>query len=336
MNNQYLKVLITGGAGCIGMQVCKELTARGISVHIIDLPEQIVHIEKYLPSETKVYYGSILDCSSLRDAMAGCDSVVHLAAYLGVRRTETNRLRCLEININGTKNVLECAVQYDVKKIILASSSEVYGEPIENPITEQTFTQGKTVYAVSKLAGEELCKAYSQRYPQLSYAILRYFNTYGPFQIAQFVIPKFIRNVMENNPPMIYGNGQQLRGYCYARDTAWATVEALLSSKTNGEVFNIGNSATQTSLLDLANAVIKICGKEGKITPILQSSFQNTDRTREREIFNRFCDTTKVRNMLGFNPKVSLEEGIRMVLEYGSLSPKWETTDLVYTLDEWL
>jgi len=97
----YKNILVTGGAGCIGMQVCTELINRGFSVHLFDLPEQIKRVEKYILPEIKIYYGSVLDCSSLRDAMIGCDAIIHLAAYLGVRRTETNRLRCIEINVDG-------------------------------------------------------------------------------------------------------------------------------------------------------------------------------------------------------------------------------------------
>ncbi len=336
MDTIYNTVLVTGGAGCIGMQICNELSRRGINVHLFDLHEQIASVRNNIPGKTSIYYGSILDCSSLRDAMTGCDAVIHLAAYLGVRRTETNRLRCIEINISGTKNVLECAVQHRVKKIVFASSSEVYGEPIENPVTEKTITQGKTVYAISKLAGEELCKAYNQRYPELSYTILRYFNTYGPFQIAQFVIPKFIRNITSGKPPVIYGNGEQKRAYCYAGDTAYATIEALGNLKTNGEIFNIGNSSSLISLTDLAHLVIRSVGKDREITPIYQKKFRNTDRLRDREVFERVCDTSKIRELTGFIPKVSLEEGIKKVATYGVIYPKWETTDLDYTIDEWL
>lgn len=335
MQDPYKKVLVTGGAGCIGIQVCKELSQRGIPVCLFDLPEQISRVEKLLSPDMGIYYGSILDCSSLRDAMAGCDAVIHLAAYLGVRRTETNRLRCLEININGTKNVLDCAIQHRIKKIVFASSSEVYGEPLHNPVTEKAHTQGKTVYAISKLAGEELCKAYAQRYPELSYIILRYFNTYGPSQIAQFVIPKFIRNVMGNMPPIIYGDGKQKRSYCYSSDSAWATVEAMLNEKANSEVFNIGNSDSPLTLSELALLVIRLSGKEGTIKPQYQTQFINTDRSREREVFERFCDTSKARKILNFIPKVPIDEGIKKVLEHGVILPKWETTDLTYILDEW-
>ncbi|OGW56943.1 MAG: hypothetical protein A3D21_05145 [Nitrospirae bacterium RIFCSPHIGHO2_02_FULL_42_12] len=332
----YKNILVTGGAGCIGMQVCTELINRGFSVHLFDLPEQIKRVEKYILPEIKIYYGSVLDCSSLRDAMIGCDAIIHLAAYLGVRRTETNRLRCIEINVDGTKNILECAVQHRVKKIVFASSSEVYGEPAENPVTEKSTTQGKTVYAVSKLTGEELCKAFSQRYPELSYTILRYFNTFGPFQIAQFVIAKFIRNILEDKPPIIYGKGNQIRSYCYVSDTAWATVEALLNEKTNNEIFNIGNSKSLINLIDLAYLVIRLCGKDGKIEPRFQPQFKNTDRLQEREVFQRFCDTTKARLILGYEPKVSIEDGISNVLKFGTIYPKWESTDFDYTIDEWV
>lgn len=332
----YRKILVTGGAGCIGMQVCRELSERDIEVNLFDLPEQISRVREHILPDTGIFYGSILDCSSLRDAMVGCDGVIHLAAYLGVRRTETNRLRCLDININGTRNILECAIQHRIRKIIFASSSEVYGEPIENPVTEKTLTQGKTVYAISKLAGEELVKAYVQRYPELSYTILRYFNTFGPFQIAQFVIPKFIRNAMENKPIVINGEGNQIRSYCYASDTAWATVESLLSNKTDGEILNIGNDKSRIRLEQLASLIIRVCGKEGKIVPRYAKEFQNTDRLQNREVFERFCDTSKAHALLKYIPKISLEDGIGKVLEYGVISPRWETTDIDYTIDEWL
>lgn len=304
------RVLVTGGAGCIGIEVCKELAARGITTRLFDLPEQVRRTKGFIPLHTEVFLGSILDRSSLRDAMEDCDTIIHLAAYLGVQRTEENRLRCIEVNVDGTKNILDCAVQNRVNKIVFASSSEVYGEPSKNPITEDFSTQGKSVYAVTKLVGEELCKAYSQRYPELSHVILRYFNTYGLFQITQFVIPKFIENVINDKPPVIYGDGEQLRSYCYASDTARATVDVLLGAKADGQVLNIGNGNAPISLIDLADTVIRVCGKNMKPE---YKNFINADRTKEREIFVRYCDTTRAREILDFVPRVSLEEGIRKI-----------------------
>ena len=331
---EFKKVLVTGGAGCIGLGVCKELVKRGVSVVLFDLYEQINQVEKYIPKEVELYYGSILDSSSLGDALEGCNAIIHLAAYLGVRRTEINRLRCLEININGTRNVLECGIQNRIKKIVFASSSEVYGEPEKNPINEKCVTQGKTVYAITKLAGEEFCKAYTQRFPELSYVILRFFNTYGPYQIAQFVIPKFIRSIQQGEPPIIYGDGSQKRSYCYVSDTAWATVEALISKKADGEIINIGNSKCPVSLSSLADLLITKCGRDDKIRPRYERQFNNADRGKEREIFNRYCDTSRAEKILNFFPRVSLEQGIENVIKEGILFPKWASTDFYYTIDE--
>ena len=326
-------VLVTGGAGCIGIQVCRELARRGIEAHLLDLGEQIARVRQALPPATKVFYGSILDVSSIREAMDGCEAVIHLAALLGVRRTEVNRLRCLEINVDGTKRVLDCAVQHRVKRLVFASSSEVYGEPIENPITEETITQGKTVYAVSKLAGEELCIGYAQRYPQFEYVILRFFNAYGPYQAAQFVLPKFIQNVMTGKPIVINGSGDQIRSYCYSEDTARGVVEALLRPEAAGQVINLGNSDRPTSLKDLAALVVKACGN-----PLIDikyaGDFQGTDRHASREIHRRYCSGEKAKRLLGFESRVSLEEGIRRIMDMNSIFEKWESTELPYLVDE--
>lgn len=326
-------VLVTGGAGCIGIQVCRELDRRGFEVHLLDLGEQIARVRKALPEKAKVFYGSILDISSIREAMDGCGAVIHLAALLGVRRTEVNRLRCLEINVDGTKRVLDCAIQHRIKRLVFASSSEVYGEPIENPITEETITQGKTVYAVSKLAGEELCIGYAQRYPDFEPVILRFFNAYGPYQAAQFVLPKFIQNAMTGKPIVINGSGDQIRSYCYAEDTARGVVEALIRPEAAGQVINLGNSDRPISLKQLADVVVKASGNPS-VEIKYAADFQGTDRHASREIHRRYCSGEKAKQLLGFESRVSLEEGIRRIIEMNSIFEKWESTELPYLVDE--
>lgn len=326
-------VLVTGGAGCIGIQVCRELDRRGIEVHLLDLGEQIARVRKALPQKAKVFYGSILDISSIREAMDGCRAVIHLAALLGVRRTEVNRLRCLEINVDGTKRVLDCAIQHRIKRLVFASSSEVYGEPLENPITEETITQGKTVYAVSKLAGEELCIGYAQRYPEFEPVILRFFNAYGPYQAAQFVLPKFIQNAMTGKPIVINGSGDQIRSYCYAEDTARGVVEALIRPEAAGQVINLGNSDRPISLKQLADLVVAASGNRS-VEIKYAADFQGTDRHASREIHRRYCSGEKAKQVLGFESRVSLEEGIRRIIEMNSIFEKWESTELPYLVDE--
>jgi len=332
---KFKKILVTGGAGCIGIQTCNLLAKKGYKVVLFDLYEQITTVKKYIDKKVEIYFGSILDESSIREAIRGCDGVIHLAAYLGVRRTELNKIRCLEINIDGTKNVLNSCSLNKVKKIIFASSSEVYGEPLKNPVTEKEITKGKTVYAISKLAGEELVKAYNEEF-NIRYSILRYFNTYGPHQISQFVIPKFIKMALENKSPVIYGDGNQERSYNFSKDSAEATINALLSKKTNSKTINIGNSDELINLKDLANLILKICLKNKKIKPIFKVNFKNTDRKKEREINKRYCSTNLAKKLLNYKSKTKLRDGIREVIKVGISKTKWATSERDYFIDDYL
>tara|TARA_B100001741_G_scaffold263991_1_gene228881 strand:+ start:4952 stop:5950 length:999 start_codon:yes stop_codon:yes gene_type:complete len=331
---KFKKILVTGGAGCIGIKVCNELMERGCEVVLYDMAEQIEVSQNSLSKELQIFPGSIMDRTSLRDAISGCDGLIHLAAHLGVSRTEANKLRCLEINIDGTKNVLDAVSRSDsVSKFIFASSSEVYGEPLKNPISEDDTTQGKTLYAVSKLAGEELVKAYNYEFGNFDYTILRYFNTYGPNQVAQFVIPKFIYRVQNGLEPVINGDGSQTRSYNFSSDTARATVDCLFAAEANSLTMNIGNSREPISLKDLASLIIKILGKEDEISPKIDKKFLSTDRVSEREINNRFCDSSLAEKIIGYESLVTLEEGIRKVIDSKSISPDWMTKEKGYLVD---
>lgn len=331
---KYKKILVTGGAGCIGVQVCNQLVERGAEVICYDLAEQIALTQKYLDERVILSNGSIMDKTTLRDVASKCDAIIHLAAHLGVMRTESNKLRCLEINIEGTKNVLDIAAANQIKKFIFASSSEVYGEPLENPITESALTQGRTLYAVSKLAGEELVKAYQYEFKSFNYTILRYFNTYGPFQVAQFVIPKFIHKVMEGQSPVVNGSGDQKRSYNFSEDTARGTIDALESTKTDNLILNIGNSNEPVDLVSLANKIIELGGRKSEITPIIDKNFEHTDRESEREINFRYCDTSLAKKLIGYEPRISLNDGIKKVFETGYIPLSWVTSEKKYLIDE--
>lgn len=326
-------VLVTGGAGCIGLEVCQELVQQGMVVHLLDLGEQIARVTPAIPEGVKVFYGSVLDVSSIREAMTGCKSVIHLAAMLGVNRTESNRLRCLEVNIQGTKRVLDCAIQHRIEKFVFASSSEVYGEPLENPISEDAITQGKTVYAISKLAGEELCKGYAQQYADFSPAILRIFNTFGPYQAAQFAIPRFIMNALSGISLTINGSGKQTRSYSYSADIARGIVQALIRDLKKNEVINLGNGANPISLEQLAQTIIKVAEKPG-LSIHYARDYKNTDRIEDREIYYRYCTGEKAKKLLDFEASISLEDGISKVIASHSIFDKWESSEQIYYDDE--
>jgi UDP-glucose 4-epimerase len=274
--------------------------------------------------------GSILDKTFLRDALRDCDSVIHLAAHLGVKRTEKNRLRCLDINVDGTRNVLEAAQgARTVRKFIFASSSEVYGEPISNPVTEQSITQGKTVYAISKLAGEELTKAFGEELKAFDTCILRFFNTYGIGQVGQFVITRFVNNVLSGKSPIINGAGDQLRSYCFAEDTARAVVLALQNPSSSGKIYNIGSSVEPITILDLAKKIISLSPSNSSLKPsVLGNSFG--DRDKSREIFFRHADTSLARQELSFQANISLDEGLKKLIDAGIGKKDWGTHEKNY------
>ena len=276
------KILVTGGAGLIGIGFARKLLKHGYSVVSFDLSERFQQRSKTIDKmfetgDLTVLEGTILDKMQLQSALQECYAVVHLAAMLGVKRTESARLKCLEVNVSGTENVLNAAALNRVCRVMVASSSEVYGEPIKNPIKETDITQGKTVYAVSKLAAEELTKGYQQIFPWMNYTILRFFNTYGEGQVAQSVISRFVKNVLEGRNPVVYGDGNQTRGYGHIDDIASAMVEILDSEVTFNKTYNLGNSLQVFSLQELAEKVIEVLAPDSNLKVDIMGNFRTVE-----------------------------------------------------------
>lgn len=302
-----MKIAIIGGAGCIGWACVKNLTQAGHEVVVVDLPERINRVVPF-PNGTVIKMGSILDFGFLCDALKGVSHVIHLAGFLGVRRTEDEKHRCLQVNISGTENVCLASALVGANHVIYASSSEVYGEPIDNSVSENSITQGKTVYAISKLAGEEMIKSFSHSF---NYTICRFFNTYGPYQVAEFLIPAFISATKNNKDMIINGDGNQQRSYCYSSDTANCINLILNNNKSYNQVFNIGNSDSKASVLEIADLIIKL-GEKRSYTPkkVFDLSFSDNDRKKTREIYHRLGSFSKAKTILGWDCNISLEEGI--------------------------
>jgi len=307
-------VCVIGGAGCIGSAVVNYLNKKNYHVKLFDLREQIDIKEKSFPKDVEIIEGSVLDKSSLQRLIKTGDIVIHLAASLGVKNTEENLYRCYQINVKGTENVLDICLQRKIKKFIFSSSSEVYGEPLKNPIKESFPVYGKSFYAVTKLMGEHLIKSYSQMDPNLKYVILRFFNTYGKYQVAQFAIPKFIYRAKNKLPIQINGDGNQTRSYCHANDTAIAVEKSLNNKRAENKIFNIGNSKELVKVKDLARLIVKKVGNKNKIT--LNKNFKQADRSVSREIYNRFCDGSQAKKILKFTAKITLSEGLDELIYY--------------------
>jgi UDP-glucose 4-epimerase len=313
------RILLTGGSGFLGAMVIERLlqhkakTGLGYEIRSLDLtPSHVEGISHNI--------GSVLDVTDLSRVMRGCDVVVHLAALLGVKRTEERRLDCLQINIQGTMNVLNSCALENVKKVVFASSSEVYGDQTKLPIAEDNPVNPKSIYAITKLAGEEFTRAYAERYG-MQHTILRFFNAYGPGQVGQFVISRFVKAVSEDKSPLLIGTGEQVRAFCYGSDIAEGVVKSIFSERTDGHTINIGNDTEPVSMRELAERVIKIAGKD-HLKPRLASD-DESDRTPERDIQRRLPSLTKARELLGYEPSVTLDEGIRLVMDQEKIAEGW-------------
>ena len=187
------------------------------------------------------------------------------------------------------------------------------------PITEDSPVNPISVYAVTKLVGEEYLRAYKEQYG-LNYSVIRFFNVYGAGQVGQFVLQKFVEAIKKGESPQIYGSGDQTRCFCHVKDAAEGVVKVLFSPEANGEIINIGNDTQAVTINQLAEKVIEISGKK---TVPRKVSFSQSDREEEREIFNRIPSVEKAKKILGFTPKISLEEGIKELFWSENSSSDW-------------
>lgn len=298
------KVLITGGAGFIGRRIVEKCIQENLEVRVFDL------VETKNPNVRESILGSILDPYEISVAARGCDFIIHAAAALGVQRTESNRLECLYINIQGTVNVLEAAVKERVRKVVFTSSSEVYGDGPGAAFDEGSPLNPKSNYAITKLVGEEYLCAYKQTYG-LDYSIVRFFNIYGEGQTPRFVVPRFVNAVKNGRSPVIFGDGHQVRSFCHVDDAARGTVLALLSDKSNNQIYNIGNDRESITIQELANKIILLSGNS--IQPRIVG-YAESDRDAKREIYRRIPVIAKAKADLGYEPTISLLDGLRCML----------------------
>lgn len=297
-------MLLTGGSGFIGSYVALSLLSRKAHVSVMDTHRPRIR-------EVSFYRADVTKSSQIKRAFKDVFCVVHLAGALGVERTERNPVHTLSTNIEGTKVILEECIERGVKRIIFASSSEVYGEPRKLPTSEEDVTAPLSVYGISKLASEEYVKAYSLEYG-LEHVILRYFNVYGPRQSTDFVIPRFVRAVLQKKPVPLIGSGSQVRSFVYVDDAAQATANAVFQRKLKREVINIGNDKEPIRIRELGRRIGMVCNVTPRFTTI---PIKGTERAR-REIYRRVPSIEKARRLLMFEPAISLTEGLRNVVDF--------------------
>ena len=308
MNSQQTKILLTGGAGNIGSALANKIISDPNNFLVI-VDDLSTGFKEKLPSPEqenwKFIKADVNNMADLTNIMQSFrfDYVFHFAAVVGVTRTQENPIRVLN-DINGIRNILNLSKNSTVKHVYYASSSEVYGEPVELPQNEhRTPLNSRVPYAVVKNVGECFYRSYWQEF-NLPYTIFRFFNTYGPNQSTDFVVSRFLAQALKNLPITIYGDGSQTRTFTYVDDTVQVCYDVFTKKLLKNDVINIGNDHLY-AIKDLAELIIKLTRSESKIVHL--------DPLKEGDMTRRQPDNTKMKEIL--NKKlITIEEGIQRMI----------------------
>ena len=303
-----MKFLVTGGAGFIGSNIVAELLKQGHQVRVLDnfstgKRENLKEFE----NDIEFLEGDIRSYHIVRQAVDGIEIILHQAALPSVPRSINDPITTNEVNVMGTLNILDAAKSANVKRIVYASSSSVYGDSPVLPKKEDMLPNPLSPYAVAKLAGEKYCKVFSKLYG-LETVILRYFNVFGPRQDpnSQYsaVIPKFIKAMMNDNQPVIYGDGTQSRDFTFVKNVVDVNLLAATKKVESGLVLNCASHG-QITLNELVTEINKLLEK--KIKPVFADK-------RLGEIKHSYADITVMNKKLNYKPAVNFKEGIKMTI----------------------
>src|SRR5688500_18613524 len=316
-----MRVLITGGAGFVGSHLSEALLDRGDEVYVLDdLSTGSIDNISHLKANPRFHYpiDSVTNEPLLAELIDRCDTVVHLAAAVGVKLIVESPVRTIETNVHGTEVVLKVANKKK-KLVLIASTSEVYGKSAKVPFAEDDdlvlgpTSKHRWAYACSKMIDEFLALAYWKE-RKLPVIIVRLFNTVGPRQTGQYgmVVPSFVRQALAGEPITVFGDGTQSRSFTYVGDVVGAMVALINEPRAIGQVFNIGNGY-EITIGDLAERVRQLAGSASEIVRIpydqaYESGFEDMPR--------RVPDISKIRDLVGYQPKLELNDIIKTVIEH--------------------
>jgi UDP-glucose 4-epimerase len=314
-----MRVLITGGAGFVGSHLAEALLDRGDEVYVLDdLSTGSIDNIAHLKSNPAFHYtiDTVTNEPLLAELIDRCDTVVHLAAAVGVKLIVESPVRTIETNVHGTEVVLKVANKKK-KLVLIASTSEVYGKSTKVPFSEDDdlvlgpTSKHRWAYACSKMIDEFLALAYWKE-RKLPVIIVRLFNTVGPRQTGQYgmVVPNFVRQALANEPITVFGDGTQSRSFTYVGDVVRAVVALINEPRAIGQVFNIGNGR-EISIGDLALLIKKMTGSRSTIVTIpydqaYEAGFEDMPR--------RVPDIAKIRALIGYEPTVELDEILTRII----------------------
>jgi UDP-glucose 4-epimerase len=315
------KILVTGGAGFIGSHLCELLLHNGHQVVAIDdlSTGRLENIQHLLPMQGFQFVRETIMNSLVLDRLTSeADIVVHLAAVVGVKLIVENPVNTIATNIMGSEAVLTTANRYHCK-VMLASTSEVYGKGVKVPFNEEDdcvmgpTSHSRWSYATSKAIDEFLALAYYHQFG-LPVVVMRFFNTVGPRQTGRYgmVLPRFVRQALAGEPITIYGDGEQCRCFADVADIIGALVKLSSHPDAVGQVFNIG-STEEVTIRELADRVLAATGSSSKIVYV---PYEEAYAPGFEDMRRRVPDLTKIGQLIGYEPQYSLDETLRRVIVY--------------------
>jgi UDP-glucose 4-epimerase len=316
-----MRWLITGGAGFIGSHLSEMLIAGGDEVFVIDdLSTGSARNVAAIRNHERFHFvvDTISNVPLLTELVDQVDRVVHLAAAVGVRLIVESPVRTIEVNVHGTEVVLRAAAKKG-KRVLVASTSEVYGKSLQIPFHEDSdlvlgpSVKGRWSYAASKLIDEFLALAYWKE-KRLPTTVVRFFNTVGPRQTGRYgmVIPTFVRQALSSQPLSVFGTGDQSRCFCHVTDVVQAIRDLCLSDATVGEVFNVGSEEEIT----IAKLARRVCDLAGSSSSIRSVSYDEAYEQGFEDMMRRVPHIGKVQRAIGWKPTRSLDEILRDVMDY--------------------
>jgi len=320
-----MKILVTGGAGFIGSHLVERLLKDGHSVSVIDdlSTGRIENISHLLHNRNLVVFvDTILNERLMSKLVSRADFIYHLAAAVGVKYIIENPLRSIEINVRGTEILFKLALEFSTrnkkKKVLLTSTSEVYGKNEKIPFKEEDdrvvgpTTISRWSYSCAKALDEFLALAY-YREKKLPVIIVRLFNTCGPRQVGDYgmVIPRFIEQALLNKPLTVYGDGKQTRSFLYVDDAVRAMISLSRHPQAQGKIFNIG-STERITIEELARKIIALTKSRSRIKYI---PYEKVYKNGFEDMRHRLPDTTKLERLTGFKVKFRLEDTLRKMIE---------------------
>lgn len=310
-----MRVLVTGAGGFIGSHLTEELVKKGYQVRAFVFYNSfntwgwLDTFESEIMDNVEIFQGDIRDPNGVEEAMRGMDAVFHLAALIAIPFSYHSPDSYVDTNIKGTLNILQAARKLGVKRVLVTSTSEVYGTAQYVPMDEKHPFQGQSPYSATKIGADRLAESFYRSF-QLPVTIVRPFNTYGPRQSAKAVIPTIITQLLAGNATIKLGSLSPTRDFNYVKDTALGFISIFESEKTIGEEINIATQK-EVSIEQLARELIRQINPDVKIVC-------DTERLRpQKSEVNRLCgNNEKVLRLTDWRPQYSLEEGLKNTIEF--------------------